>query len=168
MTQNIDYATQDGVDPDLLSSPVKVPKHMQKGDNSDTDFQAQGAESDDNETEGYDSATISLQEELKNGAQTNGHLSNLAAPPAVQRVPPTLSQPTVKGKSFITPDSTRPTLFPILTSFQHDHLNASKSPPAQHHTSMATGPPTMFPLAVSLQLISVQPVMKYTQWAGAG
>ena len=74
---------------------------MQKGDNSDTDFQAQGAESDDNDSEGYDSATINIPEDLMNDRQTNGHLSNLAAPPPVaHREPPTLTQPTVKGKSI--------------------------------------------------------------------
>ena len=103
--QNVDYATQDGVDADLMSSPVKVPKHMQKGDNSDTDFQAQGAESDDNDTEGYDSA-FNPREEIPstvqtNGHQTNGHVSEVGPAPVMQRAPPTLRQPTVKGKSFI-------------------------------------------------------------------
>lgn len=76
---------------------------MRKGDNSDTDFQAQGAESDENDTEGYDSA-FNSREEIANDIQQNGSVPE-AALVAKKRSSPTLSQPTVKGNiapSFTT------------------------------------------------------------------
>ena len=93
--QNVDYG-QDNPDPDI-SSPVKLPKHLRTENDSDTDFQAQGIASDENDTEGYDSG-FNPGEEVGNGVQTN------APTPAAS---PALTQPTVKGKSIKSPKPTR-------------------------------------------------------------
>ena len=92
--QNVDYG-QGGADPDVLS-PVRLPKHMRTENASDTDFQAQGADSDENDTEGYES-DFNTGEEIEKGVQANGHVP--AASPALQnRSPRSLTQPPVKGK----------------------------------------------------------------------
>jgi chromodomain-helicase-DNA-binding protein 4 len=92
--QNIDYG-QDGAEPDVFS-PVKLPKHMRTEDASDTDFQAQGADSDENDSEDDDSG-FNPRQEIENVVQSKGH--SAAASAVLQpRSPPSLTQPTVKGK----------------------------------------------------------------------
>ena len=163
--QNVDYG-QDGADADVFS-PIKVPKHMRTDNASDTDFQAQGADSDENDTEGYDSG-FNPREEIENNAQPDGHMS--VAPPAVKhRSPPSLMQPTVKGKySRLSHNFTRPVAqpdspairtplepphspspmtppnleFSMLTLVQLGRLSASKYPVEAHHTSMVMAPRT--------------------------
>lgn len=92
--QNIDYA-QDGGDPDVFS-PVKLPKHIRTENDSDTDFQAQVADSDENDSErderGFDPR------EVETRVLPNPHTP--AASAALQRrSTPSLTQPTVKGKT---------------------------------------------------------------------
>lgn len=78
---------------------------MHNGGASDTDFQAQGAESDENDTEGYESG-FNAREEIVGEVQKNGQLSKSpAAAVPLHREPPTLTQPTVKGKKPVIPTS---------------------------------------------------------------
>ena len=92
--QNVDYG-QDGADADVFS-PVKVRKHMRTEDASDTDFQAQGADSDENDTED-DGSGFDPRQEIKN-AQSNGHTPLASA--TVKYGNPPLAKPIVKGKPF--------------------------------------------------------------------
>lgn len=92
--QNVDYG-QDGADADVFS-PVKVRKHMRTEDASDTDFQAQGADSDENDTEGYESG-LDPRQEIKTVVQLNRH-TPLASATVQHGSPSSLIQPTVKGK----------------------------------------------------------------------
>jgi chromodomain-helicase-DNA-binding protein 4 len=92
--QNVDYG-QGGDGLDVLS-PVRRPKHMRAENASDTDFQAQGADSDENDTGGYKSA-YHTREEVEKGVQANGH-APAASPATPNRGPPSLTQPTGKGK----------------------------------------------------------------------
>jgi chromodomain-helicase-DNA-binding protein 4 len=110
--QNVDYG-HDGADPDVFS-PVKLPKHVRQENASDTDFQAQGADSDENDTEGYDSG-FNPKEEIENGVQPNGR-----TPARRHRSPPSLTQPTVKGKPL------RP-IKPVDKSISPTKLNSPKN-----------------------------------------
>ena len=117
--QNVDYG-QDNADPDVFS-PVKLPKQVRPENDSDTDFQAQGAASDENDTEGYDSA-LNPAEEVGIEMQTKGQT------PAASTA---LTQPTVKGKSTRSIKPKAPTK-PIIS------FDKSMSPPKTYQAQQIT------------------------------
>ena len=114
--QNVDYATQDAADQDLFSSPVKgFQGNHRKGEASDTDFQAQGGDSDENESEGEE-VTFNLKEEV---LQTTLPDSSPSQKIVLKPSPPTVSQPTVKGKrDHSVPQVSSMVNIPLSTTLQ--------------------------------------------------